>query len=326
MQLDRARLQRELTALVRQTDGFWRGDAARFLGQCAGSSALRLLELLVRDPDESLRSGAADGIGFVAEERAAQILLRLVGDTHDDVRFAAIAALGRRKYAPAIPVIVQCLRPIEPEHVRIQAARSLGNIGDLSAVEPLIRALEYRGTATLWAAAALGALRDERAIVPLSTFFRRIETNKDWVLSAIAGIGGSPAARWLSTLFPLEDATIRAHAAADLARTDSPEAVIGLLKGVADEERMVKINAWDGLCQLSRRVLEEGLRLALIDPDPLVRGEAARLAPYYADETMERTLAKIASWDGDARVRILAADAGEACRNKRRICGFGPEG
>ena len=116
----------------------------------------------------------------------------------------------------------------------------------------------------------------------------------------------------------------RARRGEKLASTDCAEAVLGLLKGVADEDRVVKVNALDGLRELSRRMLEEGLRLALVDPDPLVRGEAARVAPYYADETMERTLVKLASSDPDSRVRILAADASEACREKRRICDFGP--
>ena len=105
-----------MTALVRRGRTSGGGDAARLLGECAGSSVLSLLELLARDPDETVRLGAAEGIGFVGEERAAQVLLRLIADTQTDVRSAAVAALGRMKYAGAIPSIVQCLRS-DPELV-----------------------------------------------------------------------------------------------------------------------------------------------------------------------------------------------------------------
>jgi HEAT repeat protein len=61
---------------------------------------------------------------------------------------------------------------VQNEHedliVRGRAALMLGKLGDIRAVEPLIRALEAPGYQTpLYAAEALGKLGDSRAVEPL---------------------------------------------------------------------------------------------------------------------------------------------------------------
>jgi HEAT repeat protein len=322
-QVDREALQQELTALVRKPDGSWRGDAARWLGQCAGDSALSLLHLFARDPDETLRAGVAEGLAFVEDESANGILVRLLADRHADVRVKAIASLGRRQYAPAISMIAQSLRPGEAEQIRVQAAISLGDIGDPSAVDPLIQALEHVSAAAFFAATSLGRLRDPRAIDPLFSFCRELRAEQTWPISAIARIGGPTASRSLTGMLSFTEPLVRRLAAAYLSETNCQEAVIGLLKGTADEDQFVRVNSAIGLSELSRPILEEGLRLALMDIDSRVRGAAIKIIPFYADLSIEEVLARIAKSDPESQIRVTAADSLAVCDRKNRLCGNG---
>lgn len=97
-----------------------------------------------------------------------QILAEL-RDVNKDKRRTAVMKLGMVGGEQAIRALMMTVQnDFEDLIVRGRAALMLGKLGDLRAVEPLIRALEAPGYQTpLYAAQALGELGDPRAIEPL---------------------------------------------------------------------------------------------------------------------------------------------------------------
>ena len=97
-----------------------------------------------------------------------QLLVEL-RDVNKDKRRTAVMKLGMMGGDQAIRALIQIVQNnSEDLIVRGRAALMLGKIGDMRAVNPLIRALDAPGFQTpLYAAEALGKLGDSRAIEPL---------------------------------------------------------------------------------------------------------------------------------------------------------------
>lgn len=104
------------------------------------STKIRLLLAELRDVNKEKRRTAVMKLGMIGGDQAIRALMMAVQNEHEDLI------------------------------VRGRAALMLGKLGDLRAVEPLIRALDAPGYQTpLYAAQALGQLGDTRAIEPLLT-------------------------------------------------------------------------------------------------------------------------------------------------------------
>lgn len=171
-----ARLQerRDVPALVRLLE---RGDpsvrhlAAGALGDLGDPAALDALLAALAGPDgEGVRWRAAEGLARLGGP-AVPGLAALAGDSDPDVRWKAIVALGdigdpcaapalrdrladpdrfvrgrsvsalARLGAPCLPLVLEALADADPR-VRQGAAEVLGQVGDPSAVESLLQALE----------------------------------------------------------------------------------------------------------------------------------------------------------------------------------------
>jgi len=136
-----------------------------------GVTALRLtgdpkvVDLLIEALETDAAWHAALALGEIGDERAAEPLLGVLQDKAANrlVRARAADALGKLKYAPAVPTLVAGL---DDPHVSVQSAsaKALGVIGDKSAVMPLIFAPQRSNPATIAnAARSLGQLGDRRA-------------------------------------------------------------------------------------------------------------------------------------------------------------------
>jgi len=102
-------------------------------------------------------------------QNAIRSILSELRDTNKDKRRTAVMKLGMMGGDTAVRVLIRTVEnEFEDLIVRGRAAMMLGKLGDVRAVEPLIRALDAPGYQTpLHAAEALGRLGDERAIPPL---------------------------------------------------------------------------------------------------------------------------------------------------------------
>ncbi|RKU17698.1 hypothetical protein C6503_10475 [Candidatus Poribacteria bacterium] len=182
-----------------------RKRAANSLG---GFKERRLVEPLIavlenRDEMKSIRAAAIVSLGALKDERAAAPLLKALSDENAEIRLQAAAALGTLKDSKAVAKLSEIVEnPLEPDDVRAVAVGALGNIGDKTAEDVLIRALDVRiGNVANNAIIALGKLESTTAIPRLTAMLedQRIPLNAGTAVLANASTR-TKAARALGTI------------------------------------------------------------------------------------------------------------------------------
>ncbi len=148
-----------------------RKRAANSLG---GFKERRMVEPLITvlensDEMKSIRAAAIVSLNVLKDERAAVPLLTALSDENAEIRLQAAAALGALRDSKAVEKLSEIVEnPLEPDNVRAAAVTALGNIGDKSAADVLIRALDIRvGNIAKDAIIALGKLESEAAVPKL---------------------------------------------------------------------------------------------------------------------------------------------------------------
>ena len=233
-----------------------RRRAAESLG---GFKERRVVEPLIpvlenMDEMKSVRAAAAVSLGALKDERASAGLLTALSDENAEIRLKAAAALGNLKDAKAVAQLSEIVEnPLEPDTVRDAAVAALGNIGDKSAEDVLIRALDIRvGDISKNAIVALGKLESETAIPKLIAILEDKQIALDASTDALAKasartkaatalgeIGGARAAEAIAErlvddteyIVALEDAANRkAIGADDLKRNWSWEVFVNAAK------------------------------------------------------------------------------------------------
>jgi HEAT repeat protein len=95
--------------------------------------SLQLAELL-NDKDPVVRRTAAESLGKIGSSSQIERVVQTLSDPDPHVREAGVVALGRLEVeADGVPAIVQALGDTAGP-VRAAAARSLGEVGDVSGV------------------------------------------------------------------------------------------------------------------------------------------------------------------------------------------------
>ena len=203
---------------------------------------------------KSVRAAAVVSLGALKDERASAPLLTALSDENAEIRLKAAAALGNLKDAKAVVQLSEIVEnPLEPDTVRDVAVAALGNIGDTSTEDVLIRALDIRvGDISKNAIVALGKLESEAAIPKLIAILEDKQIALDASTDALAKasartkaatalgeIGGTRAAEAVARqlvddteyIVALEDAANRkAIGADDLKRNWSWEVFVNAAK------------------------------------------------------------------------------------------------
>jgi HEAT repeat protein/cytochrome c-type biogenesis protein CcmH/NrfG len=132
-------------------------EAATFaLGRSADKRAVAPLIKALDDSRPSVQVLACFGLAQIDDPRIAPAVTRTVADArkHDGVRAACSYAIGVRRLAPGVPVLLGALADNRGEAQRL-AAWALGQIGDPRALGPLLRAYFARaghgGDELVWA-------------------------------------------------------------------------------------------------------------------------------------------------------------------------------
>ncbi|MBM4319576.1 MAG: hypothetical protein FJ125_06375, partial [Deltaproteobacteria bacterium] len=259
------------TALLRRAldrpESAVRVAALRALGR-TGDPSLggQLLELLRGEPDAAIRAAAAGALGGLAgsgRDADAAVLVALIeglGDGYAEVRrgcrrtletlgrlpadevLEASEAIGLEQWSrvaaigpPAVPLLLHVLADPQSDpladHWRSAAARTLGTIGDLRALDSLLALLDHahpRLRAT--AAAALGDLGDPRAAGALAALFDRSPLEPEVRLAVVRSLPRLEAAVAAPVLArALSDADPQVRAAAAAALGESPVSQADLL-------------------------------------------------------------------------------------------------
>ncbi|MFW6172403.1 MAG: HEAT repeat domain-containing protein [Elusimicrobiota bacterium] len=265
-----------IKVLNRDEDDFVRLGAVKALGARENSEAEQaLVDILLNENNEYIRLEAAKALGKIADDRAAGYLINTVQqDSNPDVRSAAQHAHDLIYHAKReenerrgdsnniierIYWLIDDLELDENPVVKMNAAKTLGEIGDKMAVKPLIGALKDKDDSVrIEATKALGEIRDERAVGPL------IEVLND------------------------DNEIVRYRVKEALIEIGEP-AVDGLMKTLGNEDRGVRERAAEVLENIGdERAIAPLQKLAEKDSDQKVRQAAVKAIESLKGKTVEK--------------------------------------
>ncbi len=216
-------------------------------------------------------------------------LLRGLGNSW---QFPQLAALGHEK-----------------GEIRIQAARTLGKLGDERAIEPLIAALKdpYREVreAAVMALGQFGELAFEPLVAALNDDVMEVRWGAHRAL-VVGGFGNERAAELLFTALNDETSEVRVEVAVTLGRLGDERAITPLIDALKHGEPNERWMAAGTLGFLGSKQAVEHLIAGLGDEDENVRQMAARALGQFGDsEAIESLIAALK--DKDWYVRSGAA-------------------
>jgi HEAT repeat protein len=214
-------------------------------------------------------SAAFEELGFVSEER------RKLDDRRWTRRVEGAEKLGRMMSRQPLPDLVRLMQDPVPE-VRIRAAKALGNIGGLEAVESLLGALrDTNRWSTLRIADILAGL-GQAAVQPLLREFPRLPPLARVPAIDILGRLRSPeAVPLLVSLLGDADENARARTAHSLGVIGDPRAAPDLVRALEDPAWPVRAMAAKALGLLAGVEGIGALEAALADREWWVRSNAA---------------------------------------------------
>jgi len=264
---------------------------------------------------ETVRKGAGD--------RAVNFLEEILITSEGDLQKAAIAVLGWTGREGSIRKLFSILKEEELEETMVQSlrhldkgasdllltyltsdnalvrrtvARILGEIGNLSAEEPLIGLLaDENGHVRSSSAVALGRMRSRKAVKPLLDLLSdEYESVQETAIEALAAINDESVLDGLIQGFSSHEAFLRRNIAVLLGKFATDKAMDALAFALKDEEPDVRKAVVAALDNGHGGKALRPLLLAITDDDPEVRMLAA--------EALGRTNAPKA---GDALVPLL---------------------
>ena len=207
-----------------------KGDAAEALGQLGDSRAVGPLVSVLhwtRNRDEGWLAGlTAEALGRIGDPRAIPHLLAELAHVGEREALSIAQALRQLGDTLAVSDMIEWLESPDAETWRRRmAAVVLEELGDASAVLPLMGSLEDDHWTVRRAAAALGVLGDDRATQPLAGLVCDGEFHvRRAVVRALGRLGGSLAISTLESALDDEDGSIReaAESALEGLRREGP--------------------------------------------------------------------------------------------------------
>lgn len=214
-------------------------------------------------------SAAFEDLGFVAEEQ------KKLADRRWTRRVEGAEKLGRMMSRQPLPDLVRLMQDPVPE-VRIRAAKALGNIGGMEAVESLLGALRDTNRWSALRIADILAGLGQAAVEPLLQEFPRLPPAARVPAIDILGRLRPPeGVPLLVSLLGDADENARARAAHSLGLIGDPRAAPDLVRALEDPAWPVRAMAAKALGMLAGAEGIAALEQALGDREWWVRSNAA---------------------------------------------------
>jgi HEAT repeat protein len=260
-----------------------------------GSQEIDRIMLVLREDDQITRLKTI--LRMVNEDRPViEALILILKTKNDEIRRRAVEAIDRLQNIPVSPFLLS-LQDNDP-FVRTLAARSLGRLGSIDAVIPLLEhACDDRddfvsGTATE-AIARMGT--QEHLRVPIAeTLTNALTSDSPKVRIKAAGLlgnlGATSAVQPLISLFRDRDDTVRASAAEALSELGKP-AFQALIQAAHDPDTRMRIGAITALAEFGNKG-ETFVTEATTDSSPEVRLRAREILDELREEKVRPAITR----------------------------------
>jgi HEAT repeat protein len=249
-----------------------------------------------------------------------QSALAALRSTTPRQRWEGAIALGRhpQRSTEAIAVLIEALADPEP-FVRWQASEALAAQDATCVFHALTDALtEGEPAQRAGAAAALGRIGGEAATTALCKQAEDPDPRVRRALAqALGQIGDPTTAVELVPMLDDADADVRRAAAHALGQIGSPGTAAPLAEALvqSDQPLLVRRSLTAALASAAHPDAQPVLLVALADPDPQVRGYAARALGHIGNETAYERLADLLS----DHSRLLKGTVGDEARTAREM-------
>lgn len=157
-----------LRGLLKSSEPETRGMAITGLEKLKCEETLEEIGCFLKDEDIDVRRRAAAYLGEFPGDKTLQFLSQALKDSQPTVREEVLKSLARVRGVVACQLALSALKD-DDILVRLTAVTSLGEIGDDTALQPLMEIMFGQDEEEIraWAAWSLGEIGDTRAIEPL---------------------------------------------------------------------------------------------------------------------------------------------------------------
>jgi HEAT repeat protein len=242
-----------------------------------------------------------------APKQVVPFLIVATKDRIQEIRMQAAKSLGQLGSEKAIEPLIALLKD-EESYVRRKAAESLGQLGSEKAIEPLIALLKDKESSVrMHAAKSLGKLGTEKAIEPLIALLKDKESSvRMHAAKSLGQLRSEKAIEPLIALLKDKESSVRMHAAKSLGKLGTEKAIEPLIALLKDKESSVRMHAAKSLVQLGTEKAIEPLIALLKDKESSVRMHAAKsLVQLGTEKAIEPLIALLK--DKESSVRMHAA-------------------
>jgi len=256
---------------------------------------------LLRDDDIDIRRAAIRALGKTGSQEAIEMLMQFLNDPGPapdvqytpapgelELRSDAAGALGELKALAAVDSLIKGLDD-ESIYFAADVAEALGKIGDKTALKPLIKVLQSKGTLSSdnmvrrYAAEAVGNIADTEDQEAVDILVQAVENEELYVrLAAIEGlgkIGGNKAREALRQALNDQNRDVR-YAAAKALKDSSPKEVLQVLIEISKDEsyfsQQLRVESVEALGKSGSKEAKEVLQQLLNDQDAVIRIFAAK--------------------------------------------------
>ncbi len=245
-----------------------------------------------------------------ADNKDQKTVIEATRSEYPEVRVSAIKALTQLDTPETQSALIAALQNDSERDVRVVAAQGLGELGNESALEPLLYALNDEDVYVREnAARALANFSGDNVVEALADLLN--SSSKPVVIAAteaLGQIGNTNAVIPISELLNNEKPQVREVAAIALGKIKDPLAVTPLINSLKDPEEKVRWYAADSLGSIGSSEGVDALVELLAKDSPRVRESAAAALGQIGDERAIEPLAQ-AMGDTDKRVAEQAANA-----------------